>query len=87
MIDFYLSPTRSAKAAKLFLYEVLSGLKDWEKPIVINNDKVATYVITISKLKAQGKCRKELEHQPSPRRNDHQSDIELDLVYPLTPAQ
>ena len=31
-IDFYLSSTRSAKAAKRFLGEALRGLKDWEKP-------------------------------------------------------
>src|SRR3546814_2057901 len=31
-IDFYLSPTRSAKAAKRFLGKALRGLKHWEKP-------------------------------------------------------
>src|SRR3546814_10260551 len=30
-IDFYLSPTRSAKAAKRFLGKALRGLKHWEK--------------------------------------------------------
>lgn len=29
-IDFYLSPTRNAKAAKRFLGKAVSGLKDWE---------------------------------------------------------
>ena len=29
-IDFYLSPTRNAKAAKRFLGKALAGLKDWE---------------------------------------------------------
>ncbi|KKC23898.1 hypothetical protein WP12_22325, partial [Sphingomonas sp. SRS2] len=29
-IDFYLSPTRSAKAAKRFLGKALRGLKHWE---------------------------------------------------------
>lgn len=28
-IDFYLSPTRNAKAAKRFLSKALTGLKDW----------------------------------------------------------
>src|SRR3546814_14934047 len=30
-IDFYLSPTRRAKAAKRFLDKALRGLKHWEK--------------------------------------------------------
>ena len=55
-IDFYLSPTRSAKAAKRFLGKTLSGLKDWEKPEIINTDKAPTYGIAISELKAEGKC-------------------------------
>ena len=42
-IDFYLSPTRNAKAAKRFLGKVLNGLMDWEKPEVINTDKAPTY--------------------------------------------
>nr|WP_282183475.1 IS6 family transposase [Ochrobactrum sp. CM-21-5] len=37
-IDFYLSPTRNAKAAKRFLGKALNGFKDWEKPTVINTD-------------------------------------------------
>src|SRR5271169_4186393 len=39
MIDFYLSPTRNTKAAKRFLSKTLNGLKDWDKPRVINTDK------------------------------------------------
>lgn len=31
-IDFYLSPTRNAQAAKRFLGKALNGLKHWEKP-------------------------------------------------------
>ena len=38
-IDFYLSPTRSAKAAKRFLDKALRGLKHWEKPATLNTDK------------------------------------------------
>lgn len=38
-IDFYLSPTRNAKAAKCFLGKALAGLRDWEKPETINIDK------------------------------------------------
>ncbi len=58
-IDFYLSPTRNAKATKRFLGKELNGLKDWEKPTVINTDKAPTYGIAISELKAEGKCPEE----------------------------
>ncbi len=44
-IDFYLSPTRNARAAKRFLGKALNGLKAWEKPEVINTDKAPTYAI------------------------------------------
>jgi len=62
-IDFYLSPTRNAKAAKRFLGKTLNGLKDWEKPEVINTDKAPTYGIAISELKAEGKCPEETVHR------------------------
>lgn len=62
-IDFYLSPTRNAKAAKRFLGKALNGLKDWEKPNVINTDKAPTYGIAIAELKAEGKCPEELLHR------------------------
>src|SRR3546814_7821513 len=38
-IDFYLSPTRSAKAAKRFLGKALRGLKHWEKPVTLNRSE------------------------------------------------
>jgi transposase-like protein len=41
-IDFYLSPTRNAKAARRFLGKALNGLKNWEKPAIINTDKAPT---------------------------------------------
>jgi IS6 family transposase len=63
-IDFYLSPTRNAKAAKRFLGKALNGLKAWEKPEVINTDKAPAYGIAISELKAEGKC--PVETVPSP---------------------
>lgn len=62
-INFYLSPTRNAKAAKRFLGKALNGLKDWEKPEVINTDKAPTYGIAISELKAQGKCAETTVHR------------------------
>jgi transposase, IS6 family len=62
-IDFYLSPTRNAKAAKRFLGKALNGLEDWEKPEVINTDKAPTYGMAISELKAEGKCPEETVHR------------------------
>lgn len=50
-IDFFLSPTRSAKAAKRFLGKALRGLKDWEKPTKLNTDKAPSYGAAI---KARG---------------------------------
>ncbi len=62
-IDFYLSPTRSAKSAKRFLGKALSGLKDWEKPEVINTDKAPTYAVAIAELKKEGKCPEKRVHR------------------------
>jgi IS6 family transposase len=62
-IDFYLSPTRNAKAAKRFLSKALNGLQAWEKPEVINTDKASTYGIAISALKAEGKCPEKTVHR------------------------
>jgi IS6 family transposase len=62
-IDFYHSPTRNAKAAKRFLGKALGGLKDWEKPHVLNTDKAPTYAIAIADLKQEGKCPPETEHR------------------------
>src|SRR4051794_6530754 len=39
-IDFYRSPTRNTATAKRCLGKALNGLKDWEKPRIINTDKV-----------------------------------------------
>ena len=62
-IDFYLSPTRNAKAAKRFFGKALNDLKDWEKPEVINTDKAPTYSVAISELKAEGKYPQNTVHQ------------------------
>ena len=62
-IDFYLSPTRNAKAAKRFLGKALNNLKEREKPELINTNKAPTYVIAISELKAEGKCPEETVHR------------------------
>jgi transposase-like protein len=62
-IDFYLSPTRSTAAAKRFLGKALSGLKDWEKPRVINTDKAPTYAAALAELKKEGRCPEETLHR------------------------
>jgi transposase-like protein len=62
-IDFYLSPTRNAGAAKRFLGKALNGLKEWEKPAIINTDKAPTYGVAISELKAEGKCPEKTVHR------------------------
>jgi IS6 family transposase len=62
-IDFYLSPTRNTAAVKRFLGKALNGLKDWEKPTVINTDKAPTYAAALSELKKEGKCPKETVHR------------------------
>ena len=62
-IDFYLSSTRNAKAAKRFLGKALRGLKEWEQPKVLNTDKAPTYAAAIAELKAEGKCPTEARHR------------------------
>ena len=62
-IDFYLSSTRNAKAAKRFLGKALNGLKSWEKPRVINTDKAGAYEPAIEELKQEGKCPPETIHR------------------------
>lgn len=62
-IDFYLSQTRNAKAAKRFLGKALNHMKEWEKPRVINTDKAACYGIAIGELKKEGKCPDATEHR------------------------
>ena len=61
-IDFYLSATLNAKAAKRFLGKALNGLKDWEKPVAINTDKAPTYGVAIAALKAEGNLPEEVRH-------------------------
>lgn len=62
-IDFYLSPTRNTAAAKRFLGKALAGLKDWEKPTVINTDKALTYATALAELKKAGKCPDDTVHR------------------------
>ncbi|GAM07732.1 IS6 family transposase, partial [Novosphingobium sp. MBES04] len=62
-IDFFLSSTRSAKAAKRFLGKALRGLKGWEKPTKLNTDKAPSYGVAIAELKREGKLALETEHR------------------------
>lgn len=62
-IDFYLSATRNATAAKRFLGKVLRGCKGWKKPRKINTYKAGCYTQAIRALKKGGKCPKDLEHR------------------------
>ena len=62
-IDFYLSKTRNAKAAKRFLGKALKPLKDWQKPYAINTDKAAAYGIAIQELKQEGRLEQDTEHR------------------------
>jgi transposase-like protein len=62
-IDFYLSPTRNAKAAQRFLGKALRGLKDWEQPYVINTNKAGSYTAAIRELKQNGQLPEETEHR------------------------
>ena len=50
-------------AAKRFLGKALNGLKDWEKPTVINTDKAPTYAAALAELKKEGKCPKDTVHR------------------------
>jgi transposase-like protein len=54
-VDFYLSQTRNAAAAKRFLGKALYKKKEWELPHTINTDKAAAYGVAIQELKAEGK--------------------------------
>jgi len=62
-VGFQVASGRNAKAAKRFLGKALNGMKDWEKPEIINTDKAQTYAIAISELKAEGKCPAKTVHR------------------------
>lgn len=64
-IDFYLSRTRNAKAAKRFLGKALRPFKDWERPNTINTDKAGCYGQAIRELKKDGKLAAGTRHRQS----------------------
>ena len=62
-IDFYLSSTRNANAAKRFLSKALRAIPRYSHPETINADKNPAYSKAIDLLKSEGKCSQELEHR------------------------
>lgn len=62
-LDFYLSSTRNAKAAKRFLGKILRRMKDFEKPKKINTDQAASYHQAIHELKEEGHLNHQVRHQ------------------------
>ena len=62
-IDFYLSRTRHAKAAKRFLGKALKSLKPWARPSTIHTDKSAAYISAISGLVKEEKCPPDTSHR------------------------
>ena len=62
-VDFYLSSTRNAGAAKQFLGKALKSIPNRDHPRTINTDKNSTYGKALSQLRAEGKCSPYLEHR------------------------
>ena len=48
---------------KRFLGKAMNGLKDWEKPTVINTGKAPTYAAALAELKKAGKCSEATLHR------------------------
>ena len=53
-----------------FLEKALSGLKNWEKPEVINTDKAPTYDIAIAELQSEDKYPQSTMHRQVKYRNN-----------------
>jgi DDE domain len=51
------------KAAKRFLGKALNGLKDWERPEVINTDKAPPYGCRDFRTEGRGKCPETTVHR------------------------
>lgn len=62
-VDFFLSQTRNAKAAKRFLGKALRAFKAWERPVVINTDKAGCYSQAIRELKREGLMPRDTRHR------------------------
>jgi transposase-like protein len=62
-LDFHLSPTRSAEAAKRFLGKAIRACEAWETPVTLTTDKAPTYPIAIAELKREGRCPPHVVHR------------------------
>ena len=62
-IDFHLSPTRNTAVAKRVPGKALGGLKEWEKPTVVNTDKAPTHSAALAELKQEGRCPQDTLHR------------------------
>ena len=62
-IDFYLSHTRNAKAAKRFLAKAIKAQEKKGLPSRINTDKAGCYAKAISELKDEGRFPGDIEHR------------------------
>jgi transposase-like protein len=69
-IEFCLSPTRNAKAAKRFVGKALRRLKREEQPTVINTDKAGCYGPAIAALRKKGLLSKAAQHRQVRHLND-----------------
>ena len=54
-LEFYLSRRATRRRPKRFLGQGLNGLKEWEKPSVINTDKAPTFAAALAELKQEGR--------------------------------
>ena len=61
-IDFYLSSTRNASAAKRFLGKALKATPRYAHPRVINTDKNSSYSKALTQLRKEGTCPQNLQH-------------------------
>ncbi len=69
-LNFYLSARRNTHSAYCFLGKILNHVKKWQIPRVINTDKAHTYGRALSRLKQEGKCPEDLDHQQIKYKNN-----------------
>ncbi|TON65104.1 IS6 family transposase [Vibrio parahaemolyticus] len=62
-VDFYLSTTRNAKAAKRFLSKALRSIKSYNHPSTLNTDKDKAYLPAIRALKKEGVSPSNIVHR------------------------
>ncbi len=62
-VDFYLSTTRNAKAAKRFLSKALRSIKSYNDPSTLNTDKDKAYLPAICALKEDGVSPSNIHHR------------------------